>query len=546
MPVGIPGGGSHRYRAGDSSSAREAIATAADALRAFADDLLESGDARLTLDRAFRWGYRDEAGNHVAGLQEQRQDLRHQRDRLLRQIDHADFLDAITPELDRLDALDGREGTDEQAPVDRLLDRLEHGYEAEEAQADLDALRHELAASLGEQRGPGRAGSGRAGLQDARSARSDRLRRMLFSGGGEGAAGGGAWTRDATERAVAAARFDLSLLAELERVEAALTTLDTVGSVAALPEETMQALHAAGMGDLAGWLGAWSEAAGATLGSDAPALRPEVVAAISRDLLKGLFRAAASPLRGDHTAMATGTAGEPSESTAPWEPGRPLDLDLVATVSSAVRRGGASGGKVRLAPDDFAVIERGSSVAVSTVMAIDRSRSMGQSGGWVAARKVALAMHELIRQAYPRDSLDVIAFSSTAERVAIADVPTMPWDRFEHGTHLQSALSLARRLLRRARSGTRQVVVITDGEPTLATVRGVEVFASPPSPEVLEATMTEVVRCTREGITINLVMLGGEGRSDFAAQVARVNHGRVFRATSETLGAWAIREYVSR
>lgn len=171
---------------------------------------------------------------------------------------------------------------------------------------------------------------------------------------------------------------------------------------------------------------------------------------------------------------------------------------------------------------------------------------MGQSGGWVAARKVALAMHELIRQSYPRDSLDVIAFSSTAERIDIGDVPLMRWDRFEHGTHLQGALALARRLLRRSRTGTRQVVVITDGEPTLATVGESEVFASPPSREVLEATMTEVVRCTREGIAINLVMLGGAGRSDFAEQVARVNRGRVFRATSETLGSYILRDYVSR
>src|SRR5699024_10076693 len=111
--------------------------------------------------------------------------------------------------------------------------------------------------------------------------------------------------------------------------------------------------------------------------------------------------------------------------------------------------------------------ERGSSVAVSTVLAIDRSRSMGQSGGWVAARKVSLAMHELIRQSYPRDSLNVIAFSSSAERVDIANVPLMRWDRFEHGTHLQAALALARRMLGHDRLGTRQVVVITDGEPTL-------------------------------------------------------------------------------
>lgn len=550
VPVGIPDPEPRRYAARTAGPHNGPRPSASEALRAFADDLLESGDPRLTLDRAFRWGYQDTAGEHIPGLQERLQDLRHQRDRLLRQVEHPEFLDALTPELDRLDAIDGR-GTDgDQAPLDRLIDRLESGYGSSEAQSGLENIRSDMAEALENLRGPGQAGSGRGGLQDARSARADRLRRLVFSGGIDAGPGGeAAWTRDATEReAIDAAHFDLELLAELERIDEALTSIGLVGSVAALPEAAIERLHQVGMDDLAGWLDDWRTSANTALDvrDASAALPPDVIAAISRDLLKGLFRRAASPLRGEHSAMALGTAGDPSEGSRPWLPGYPLDLDLVATVSGAVRAGRASGGVVRLTPDDFAVIERGSSVAVSTVLAIDRSRSMGQSGGWVAARKVALAMHELIRQTYPRDSLEVIAFSSSATRAGIADVPLMRWDQFEHGTNLQAALSLARRMLGRDRSGTRQVVVITDGEPTLATIRGEDVFASPPSAEVLEATMSEVVRCTREGITINLVMLESAQDGDFADQVARVNRGRVFRANAETLGTFVIRDYMSR
>lgn len=534
---------------GDRSAGGRASGTAA--LQAFADDLIESGDPRLALDRAFRWGYRDDDGEHVRGLQEQLQDLSHQRDRLLRQIDHDRFLEGLTPELDALDAIDGRLACDDQPMLDRLAERLEAGYESNEAQAGLESLRRELAASLGaDARGPGQPGSGRGAMRDARSARADQLLKSIFKGGTEGAeSSAGAWIQKAEpRRSIRGAQFDLELLRELERVESALAALDAVGSVAALPDEAVDELRSAGMDDLAGWLEGWELAAASTLDdrSASTELPPTVVRAISRDLLKGLFRSAVSPLRGEHSAMAVGTAGDPSEGTMAWSPGRPLDLDLVATLSSAVRSGRATAGKVRLAPDDFQIIERGSSVSVSTVLAIDRSRSMGQSGGWVAARKVALAMHELIQQSYPRDSLDVIAFSSGAERVRIGDVPLMAWDRFEHGTHLQGALALARRLLGQTRAGTRQVVVITDGEPTLATVRGNDVFASPPSPEVLEATMGEVIRCTRDGITINLIMLDDATGGDFAEQVARVNRGRVFRATSETLGTYVLRDYVSR
>jgi Mg-chelatase subunit ChlD len=555
--AGIPDRGLRRYRRAADGGRPRAI-SAKDAIRAFADDLLDTGDLRLTLDRAFRWGYRDAQGHHMPGLQEQLQDLRHRRNWLLHQIELPDFLDALTPALDRLDAIEidaGHDPDERETPIDRLLDRLEHGYESAEAQEELDALRAGLASTAGraEPRGAGQPGAGRGMVLGARRARAEQLRRLLFEGGIETADGAPAgWTRDAdSERlAVAAdAYLDLELLAELERIEAALASLESVGSVAALPDHAIEALRQAGLGDMGDWLAGWSAAATAILpvaAGEPPALPPDVVRAISRDLLKGLFRTAASPIRGEHDAMAAGSAGDPAETTRAWEPGRPLDLDLVASLSNAVRRGGASQGRIRMRPDDFAVIERGSSVAVSTVLAIDRSRSMGQSGGWVAARKLALAMHELIRQSYPRDSLDVVAFSSVAERVAIADVPRMQWDRFEHGTHLQAALALSRTLLRRGRAGTRQVVVITDGEPTLATVRGTEFFASPPSDAVLEATMSEVIRCTREGITINLVMLGGEGRGGFAEQVARVNRGRVFTAASETLGAYVLSDYVTR
>jgi uncharacterized protein with von Willebrand factor type A (vWA) domain len=303
------------------------------------------------------------------------------------------------------------------------------------------------------------------------------------------------------------------------------------------------------MSDLGDWLSEWRGVAttvfpaGAGPAADLP---PEVVTAISRDLLRGLFRMAASPMRGEHRSLVTGTAGDPAETSRAWEPGRPFDLDLVATVSAAVRRGSAAAGSVRLLPEDFTVVDRASSVSVATVLAIDRSRSMGQSGAWTSAKKVALAMHELIRQAYRRDSLGLVAFSSDAESIDIGNVPQMQWDRFEHGTHLQAALALARKMLRRNRSGTRQIVVITDGEPTLATIRGEHMFASPPTDEVLNVTMTEVIRCTREGITINLIMVSAGAGGGFAEQVARVNRGRVFTATSETLGGYILRDYVSR
>ncbi len=390
-------------------------------------------------------------------------------------------------------------------------------------------------------------GQATGAMSSARSAATDQVRRMLFHGGvsspGERAIG--AWRSSTVERV----GHDLLTLDELDQVEEHLSALEGIGSVMQLSGEELA--------DLAGepvdrWLRGWqrviSEATSRTAPGHQLHLPPAVVSAIGRDLLKGLFRSTAATVTGEHQSIVPGNAGDPAEETMPWEPGRPLDLDLIATLSNAVRRNGIDrSGRIQMQPDDFAVVERTASTSVTTILAIDRSRSMGQSGGWTAARKVSLAMHELIQQSYPRDRLELIAFSATAEPVRVDDIPEMRWDEYEHGTHLQAVLELGRRMLRRSRSGTRQLVVITDGEPTLASIGGEEVFASPPTAEVLNATMAEVIRCTRESITINMVILGGDSGSEtFAEQVARVNGGRIFTATNETLGSFIVRDYVTR
>ena len=478
----------------------------------------------------------------------------------MRSVDHETFLDALAPELDRIDALDGstdatRAGS---STLDRLADRLERGYESTEAQSELDTLVQALqdaASGLdGDRRGEGQRGRGRSSMRPTRSAAADRVRRTLFQGGGQSsdaAPATGAWTDDEHARDIAQKTSpDLQILEELEQLERELGDLERIGSVTELGEVDLASVAASG-GEIGEWLSEWSaaveKARSGSEGRNRISLPPEVIRSIGRELLKGLFNSASSHATGEHHATMTGNAGDPVETTRAWEPGKPLDLNLVATLSNAIRRPAHSRRKrLRLISEDFAVVERSATVAVSTVLAIDRSRSMGQSGAWIAAKKVSLAMHELIRQSYPRDSLDVIAFSSGAERVPFEAIPEMRWDEFEHGTHLQAALELGRRIHRRSRAGTRQIVVITDGEPTVATVGDERVFASPPSQEVLNATMAEVIRCTRENIVINVVILGTMGTtSTFAEQIARVNRGRIFVSSNDSLGAYVLRDYVA-
>ena len=496
--------GPRRYRLRGEVNADHPEASLAGALQAYADDLLETGDARLALERAFRWGYRQEDGEQVEGLQERTDALRQQRERLRRQVERDDFLEAIAPDLDRLDAMAGEEPADGSA-LDRLADRLERGYDDAEEQAQFDDIVASLQAMAGDNGGvPDRADARRSdessffpSAGSSRQGKLDRVKRMLFQGGVEGEkAAAGAWKLDNNERR-RSLTLDLDTLARLNTLDRELAALGSVGGVLALSPEELARLRQTLSEDSAQWLAGWAGAAEALRArresashDAASSLPPDVLAAIGRDLLRNFFRAAAAPVSGEHATPVTGTAGDAAESSAPWEAGRPLDLDLLQTLGNAIRRGETRDrGQIRLRPDDFAVVERTARTAVSTVLAIDRSRSMGQSGAWTAAKRVTLAMHELIRQSYPRDSLSVVAFSSGAEAVTVDALAEMQWDRFEHGTDLQSALALGRRLLQVSPAGTRQIVVITDGEPTAAMVKGDRVFSSPPTPEVLEATM---------------------------------------------------------
>lgn len=546
-----------------------------DALRALSDDLLESGDARLVLERAFRWGYRDDSGEHVAGLQQHLKELSHRRNRLRQQIEHERFLDAMGPELDRIDDLDepevsngegGLRSKPPKAVMERIADRLDRGFESPEAQTAFDELMSSLLetaeVSLERRAGDTQGGTptrhGDYTRREASDGRKyERIITMLFEGGME-SAGGGRHVSPRHDHKLLHRRLRPELMAmeEFARLDRALAELRGLGGVVGLPTVIVDRLLLDLPDETSEWLRAWQREVSRWIApGDAGTARvqmqlpPEVARAIGSDILKGLFRLMDSPLRGNHLSHHPGNAGDAIGESRRWEPGRPLDLDLVSTVFNAVKRDPASalGLGVVLNPEDFAVIERSTPISVSTVLAIDRSRSMGQNGGWSSAKRIGLALHELIRRSYPRDSLDLLAFSARAELLSIDDLPIVPWDQFEHGTNMQEALALSRTALGRRRGGTRQIVLITDGEPTIANLRDDLVFSSPPNARVIDATMAEVVRCTREGITINFVMLAPSSEMQpFIRTIARFNKGRVFQTNTDQLGKFLIEDYLSR
>jgi uncharacterized protein with von Willebrand factor type A (vWA) domain len=247
---------------------------------------------------------------------------------------------------------------------------------------------------------------------------------------------------------------------------------------------------------------------------------------------------------GNHPVPESGRHGERIDETKPYEFGDPFHLHMTRTIMNAVEREGPHS-PVRLQPDDFEIYRSELMTQTTTVVMVDLSWSMALRGSFQAAKKVALALHNLISAQYARDNLYVIGFSAYARELKVSELPYVRWDESVLGTNMHHALMLARKLLARHRGGTRQVIMISDGEPTAHLERGRSQFSYPPSPVTIRETLKEVKRCTQEGITINTFMLDRNYYlKEFVNQLAKINGGRVFYTTPEKLGEYILVDYV--
>jgi uncharacterized protein with von Willebrand factor type A (vWA) domain len=175
---------------------------------------------------------------------------------------------------------------------------------------------------------------------------------------------------------------------------------------------------------------------------------------------------------------------------------------------------------------------------------LDLSMSMPMRDNFLPAKKVAMALHSLISSQFPRDYLGIVGFSEVARVLTPEQLPEVSWD-FVYGTNMQHALVLSRRLLAR-QSGTKQIIMITDGEPTAhITATGDVFFNYPPVQETVEATLREVLRCTREGIRINTFMLDATNSlTSFIERLTQMNRGRAFFTTAENLGDYVLVDFI--
>ena len=287
------------------------------------------------------------------------------------------------------------------------------------------------------------------------------------------------------------------------------------------------------------------EEAGYITADDRMELTARGIRRIGQKALKEVFAHLKKDRLGSHQLDTRGSNGDLLGETKLYEFGDPFQVDLQTTVKNAVLRGGPQV-PVRLSPLDFEVHRTEHMTKAATVVLLDQSRSMGLFNNFQAAKKVTLALLALIRSQYPRDSLHIVGFSDYAREIKEEDLAKVSWNAWVSGTNLHHALMLSRKLLSKEKGGTRQILVITDGEPTAHLEGDRAFFSYPPSYRTEQETLKEVRRCTQEDILINTFMLENNYQLvNFVDRMTRINRGRAFYTSAANLGEFVLVDYLN-
>jgi Ca-activated chloride channel family protein len=263
-----------------------------------------------------------------------------------------------------------------------------------------------------------------------------------------------------------------------------------------------------------------------------------------KDLLGSLGRGSFG--RHDTRDLATGI--EADGSSRSYEFGDTLNLDVSATLFSAIRREGAQV-PLNLEYSDLHVHQCEYQSSCATVLMLDCSHSMILYGEdrFTPAKKVALALAHLIKTQYPGDSLRCVLFHDGAEELAISQLARVQVGPYY--TNTRDGLILAQRLLNQERKDMRQIVMITDGKPSCLTLEDGRVYknAFGLDPLVIGKTLEEVNRCRKQGILINTFMLASDyGLVQFVQQVTQICKGKAYFTTPYTLGQYLLMDYMNR
>ncbi len=276
-------------------------------------------------------------------------------------------------------------------------------------------------------------------------------------------------------------------------------------------------------------------------------LTAKAIRRIGQTALRRVFASLETGHRGEHDVRDAGAAGELTGTTREWRFGDEQPLDVVRTVSNAVRRRMIDSNGPLLRPEDFEVRETERRTRAAVVLLVDQSFSMVMNDTWRTAKTTAMALHSLATTAFPLDAVEIIAFANLARRIKPHELPDLDANDVQ-GTNLQHALMLAGRFLDKHPDAEPVVMIITDGEPTAHLQSdGDWWFSWPPDSETIARTLAEVDHMTRRGVPLSFFRLGDDPRlARFLDDVARRNGGRVLAPEGDRLGDYVVSDYLRR
>jgi uncharacterized protein with von Willebrand factor type A (vWA) domain len=262
--------------------------------------------------------------------------------------------------------------------------------------------------------------------------------------------------------------------------------------------------------------------------------------------LESIFSSLRKDSAGEHRVAAAGEGTERLPETRPYQFGDPVHLlDGISTVANAIRRGGAEA--IEVGEEDLEVYETEHSSSCATVLMVDVSHSMILYGEdrITPAKRVAIALCELIQSRYPKDSVNVVLFGDRAWEVPRARLPYIAVGPFH--TNTRAGLQLAQQILARKKQVNRQIFMITDGKPSALTEPDGGIYKNPfgLDPRVVNKTLDEAVQCRRLGIPISTFMLTDDPTLvEFIDRFTRTNRGRAYYSRADRLGDFVLVDYI--
>jgi uncharacterized protein with von Willebrand factor type A (vWA) domain len=280
-------------------------------------------------------------------------------------------------------------------------------------------------------------------------------------------------------------------------------------------------------------------------------LTPKGIRKIGEHALRDIFSSIKKHQFGEHETTKRGFGTIKPDETKEYEYGDQFNLNVVGTLKNSLLRE-TKGSPIKVAPQDFEIYDMEYHTQATTAILLDLSWSMSFQGRFPAAKRVALALDHLIRTRYPRDNFYIVGFSTRARTLTPEQLATTSWDSNDPFTNIQEALMLGSRLVTKHKTPNKQIILITDGQPTAYFLDGylqveLPMFFGGLSPRATFETLKEVKRSTRMGVIINTFMLDDSpSLRRFVDEMTRINKGRAFFTTPNQLGKYLLVDYLKR